>query len=519
MDANESAEKVLALAITHSHNLGIHRRKVVEGISAFNSEMVRRVWWCTYLMDRRLAIDTGHPFLIQDVNIDTPLPRELSDDWLTGCRDDPRTSREIESDLQAEVARAPLTAVSYLNAMISYSRLVGRVWEGMYSVGRTETVPSPLLRESLEQHIFRAQKEINPEFLQDYNQPLNWKLSKAPWWRTKQRMLMHIVRASPSAPDMTLLTKQRWYSIQLLIRKPMLQRAISPPSPIPDSPENEVTCMHIAQNMIQGLTKFPKERIRSTFTFLHYFVLATMISLGLIIKEPSFKAAYGSATLQAARVLRTYCRQTWISGRMVRSIYRLNQMATRVMSDGSSRPASREVGEARKSALTNRPSKQSYFASDMNLQQNTSFLSENALDNRQIPQANDNTQAQQIGIPNSSVDYYSTNTGLHDLAAFEDIWNPEPTNIVMGDFDFEETTASNLNPAFPSNGYGINPAWTQTTTFAAPDVENARSLGAQSAITSDTSVKMSQNVQATGESGMEIDWLQSLFWDSIGSNS
>lgn len=152
-------------------------------------------------MDRRLAIDTGHPFVIQDVNVDTPLPRELSDDWLTRYRDDPRPSHEIEPDIQAEIARVPLTAVSYLNAMISYSRLVGRVWEGMYSVGRTETAPSPLLCESLEQHITRAQKEIRIEFLQDHSQPLNWPLSSAPWWRTKQRMLMHIVRASPSAPN------------------------------------------------------------------------------------------------------------------------------------------------------------------------------------------------------------------------------------------------------------------------------------------------------------------------------
>lgn len=451
LDANESAEKVLALAITHSHNLGIHRRKVVEGISAFNSEMIRRVWWCIYLMDRRLAIDTGHPFLIQDVNVDTPLPRELSDDWLMRYRDDQRTSGEIEPDIQAEVAGAPLTAVSYLNAMISYSRLVGRAWEGMYSMGRTGTAPSPLLRESLEQHIARAQKEIHSEFLQDYNQPLNWQLSNAPWWRTKQRMLMHIVRASPSALDITLLIKQRWYSIQLLIRKPMLQRAVSPSSPIPDSPENEVTCMHIAQNMIQGLTEFPKERVRSTFPFLHYFVSATMISLGLIIKGPSFKAAYGNATLQAARMLRTYCRQTWVSGRMARSIYRLYQMATRVLGDGSSRPASREASVARKSALTNRPSKQPYFASDMNLQHDTSFPLGNALDNRQMPQTNQNTHDQQIGFPNNPTDYYPTNPELHDLGAFEDIWNPELTNIVMGDFDFEETTASNLNPLFSSN--------------------------------------------------------------------
>lgn len=101
--------------------------------------------------------------------------------------------------------------------------------------------------------------------------------------------------------------------------------------------------MHIAQNMIQGLSKIPKERVRSTSPFLHYFVSATMISLGLVIKEPSFKAAYGNSILQAARMLRAYCRQTWMSGRMARTIYRLNQMATRALNEDSERQSSRQL--------------------------------------------------------------------------------------------------------------------------------------------------------------------------------
>jgi len=298
----------------------------------------------------------------------------------------------------------------------------------------------------------------------------------------------------------------------------MLQRAVSQSIPIPDSSENEVTCMHIAQNMIQGLTKFPKERVRSTFTFLHYFVSATMVSLGLIIKEPSFKAAYGNATLQATRMLRTYCHQTWISGRMARSIYRLDQMATRVLSDDSIRPPSYGVRENQKPALTNRPSRQPYSAHDMHPQQNTLSSLGNVPDSRQAPQTTENTESQQIRLSNNTVDY-QTNTSLHDFNAFEDIWNPELTNIVMGDFDFEETTASNLNPTFASNGYGINPAWTQMPAFAAPGAEGARHLNTQTTSVSDAPTEIPQNVQVTGESGMEIDWLQSLFWDSVGSYS
>lgn len=145
-------------------------------------------------MDRRLAIETGHPFLIQDVNADTPLPREISDDWLTNRRDDQRTSYELEADIQAEVAQAPLTTIPYLLAMISYSRVVGKVWEDMYGVGSTDSLPNPLLFDYLEQHICRAQKEVRSEFVQDHDQHPNLQASSIPWWRLKQRMLMHIVR-------------------------------------------------------------------------------------------------------------------------------------------------------------------------------------------------------------------------------------------------------------------------------------------------------------------------------------
>ena len=193
LDANEKGEKVLSLAISHSHHLGLHRRKVVDTIPIFHSEMARRLWWCIYLMDRRLAIETGHPFLIQDVNVDIPLPRELSDDWLTSYQDDPRISREIETEIQAEVTRTPFTTITYLAAMISYSRVVGKAWEGMYGVSRTESTPSPLLCEYLEQHVSRAQKEIQPEFAQDDNRSLHQYSNSAPWWRIKQRILMHIV--------------------------------------------------------------------------------------------------------------------------------------------------------------------------------------------------------------------------------------------------------------------------------------------------------------------------------------
>ena len=83
LDAHGSAEKVLALAISHAHHLGLQRERVVKKMPTFQGEMSRRLWWCIYLLDRRLAIETGRPFLIQDVNFDVGLPHNVSDEWLT----------------------------------------------------------------------------------------------------------------------------------------------------------------------------------------------------------------------------------------------------------------------------------------------------------------------------------------------------------------------------------------------------------------------------------------------------
>lgn len=196
---------MLALAITHSHHLGLHRKSMVEAMSAYNDEMARRLWWCLYPMDRRLAMETGHPFLIQDVNVDVPLPRHISDDWLTRFRDDPRKSHEIEDDILIEATRPCLTTIPFMEAIIKYSRVVGKVLESMYGVGKTESEPNPLLCEYLEQQVFQTQREVQTEFAR-HPENMDQQTSSAPWWRVKQRMLMHIVRVFIRPLFYTMLT-------------------------------------------------------------------------------------------------------------------------------------------------------------------------------------------------------------------------------------------------------------------------------------------------------------------------
>ena len=118
LDAHGTAEKVLALTISHAHHIGLHRHKVVDAMGTFESEMCRRLWWCMYLLDRRLALETGRPFLIQDVNIDVGFPQDVSDEWLRTCHNaQSSVSNPAPSESTTEIISSP---VPYLIAMAAY---------------------------------------------------------------------------------------------------------------------------------------------------------------------------------------------------------------------------------------------------------------------------------------------------------------------------------------------------------------------------------------------------------------
>ncbi|KAJ6027919.1 uncharacterized protein N7446_003480 [Penicillium canescens] len=310
IDAHGPAEKLLALAISHSHHIGLQRYQVVEKLGTFESEMARRFWWCIYLMDRRLAIETGRPFLIQDVNIDIGLPRTVSDEWLSRYRE---TSHLIRADDTA--SERSHTTMPYLIAMASYSRVIGKVWEALYGASTAHSSPSSFLNEYLELLITQSQKDLQPEFSYDPRRPGSYRASGLAWWQIKQQLIMRI----------------RWASLYLLIRKPMLQRAGSLHSP--EATENEVICMRLVQGISDDFKNVPEDHHpKYTFPFLHYLTSATIIALGLIMKQHSFRHTYGKMTLETARSLKKHCHRTWVSGKMARAVWKLNQMAEATLS-------------------------------------------------------------------------------------------------------------------------------------------------------------------------------------------
>ncbi|KAK1147079.1 hypothetical protein N8T08_001818 [Aspergillus melleus] len=280
-------------------------------MSAFNSEMFRRLWWCLYVLDRRLAIETGHPILVQDGNVDVPYPQNLGDGWLAAHQDDHMSCLDLRADIDTEVNRDIVTPIPYLVATIHYSRVVGKVWEAVYGARGSNMVPSAPLLNQLENTISRAQADVRPEFSTLNKEcPQGYHITTTlPWWRIKQQMVMRI----------------RWLCLRLLIRKP-----VSRETNLSGSPNNDTTCITLVRDILQEFSQVPEAKAKSAFPFLHYLAGATMVSLSLIARKPDSRSALGSLTLQAANSLERYCQNTWVSGKMVRTIWKLNQMVKAV---------------------------------------------------------------------------------------------------------------------------------------------------------------------------------------------
>ncbi|KAG5984693.1 hypothetical protein E4U55_003639 [Claviceps digitariae] len=112
MNLKSAAWNWLGNAVRVGQDLGLYAESgswsVIEG------EMRRRTWWAIYILDRTMATEMGHPFLIDDADCDVSLPLAVDDQYL---RDDgPRVPGGAE----------PLThsLLAVIHVVRSYTALV-----------------------------------------------------------------------------------------------------------------------------------------------------------------------------------------------------------------------------------------------------------------------------------------------------------------------------------------------------------------------------------------------------------
>ncbi|KAL4930911.1 transcription factor domain-containing protein [Aspergillus undulatus] len=319
LDANDRASKVIAMVISHAHQLGLHRDRMLSQMPVFDREMYRRLWWCIYILDRQVSLETGLPFVIQDFNVDTGFPLELSDDWLSRYRDNHETAGALKTKIDTEISARPVTPIPYLVCMIRYSKVIGKVWEALYKAREghlADKSSDALTQEYLEHLISSAERQTPRDLVYNREKPLVEQIAGLDRWQIKQKALMCM----------------RWTFLRLCIRRPMLNHASSSEFTFGiDGVENESKCIKLAKGIFDQFYTMYSQYPSFEFPFPHYLTRTTMISLGLIIKESSFRQVYGDQTLQMSRDIKRLCQRTWISGKFARSVVTLNKMAESVL--------------------------------------------------------------------------------------------------------------------------------------------------------------------------------------------
>ncbi len=184
----------MAHAISSAHILGLHRKGFYTGMSVFDDEMFTRVWWGIYLLDRRLSLESGRPFLIQDANIETRTPLNVSDDWLAQRKSATTTLSDLEIEIQAETSLAQHNAMPYLVAFISQSRIATDVWKAIYNTKQTAGNMPGMVYDYLDIALDNWWQTLPPYLKYHESVPYEDQFSDIAWWQVKQCLSLHMVR-------------------------------------------------------------------------------------------------------------------------------------------------------------------------------------------------------------------------------------------------------------------------------------------------------------------------------------
>jgi hypothetical protein len=168
--------------------------------------MYCRTWWSLYLLDRRIALESGQPYLIQDNNVDTALPLDLSDEWLSRFTTTTETIADLQPEITAEVSNSPMTSIPYLLVRIRFSRIVGRAWEVLYGVKPSNTTSDAMI-EYTDTMLCKLLDKMPSDLSYDPRLPPGAQFSARPRWRVKQTMVLFTVRSLRAKGPPHFLTK------------------------------------------------------------------------------------------------------------------------------------------------------------------------------------------------------------------------------------------------------------------------------------------------------------------------
>ncbi|KAK9240063.1 fungal-specific transcription factor domain-containing protein [Lipomyces kononenkoae] len=145
-DLESLAYRTICFAAVLAIELGLHQSSKMSQMfpDPIQRERCRALFWCVYVVDRRMAFSTGRPYTLRDEDIDQTSPQMHTSD---------------EAILDDKRIRA-----LYLNAMIRYSQVFGRVWKvvNAFNPPRHFTINTDEI-DYIEFLIHRWQQSLPPE--------------------------------------------------------------------------------------------------------------------------------------------------------------------------------------------------------------------------------------------------------------------------------------------------------------------------------------------------------------------
>ncbi|KAH7245678.1 fungal-specific transcription factor domain-containing protein [Fusarium tricinctum] len=315
LDANQKAARVHALAVSVAQTIGLHRQSTIDSMPAYYSQLYSRTWWSLYLLDRRLALESGKPYFIQDSNVDTSLPLDLSDEWMTRFASRKETIAELQVEVAAEIARdSSPSCVPYVLAMVRYCRVAGKTWEVLYGV-KSSTASMSAMVEYVDTAIGKLLNTVPTCLQYDLDVSYETQFSSRTRWQVKQ----------------TFLFNNCCTYLRLLIRRPLLPSSSAIYHTEEDDLESSIECASLAARILTTHQNIKDDGLKYSFALSHYVTSCAIVMIGLVSRELGSKRRYRGLILAATQCLNGYCQKIWVSGKMMRCVSRLSRLVDRVL--------------------------------------------------------------------------------------------------------------------------------------------------------------------------------------------
>ncbi|KAM5364980.1 hypothetical protein ACJZ2D_011240 [Fusarium nematophilum] len=309
LDAKEKADRALANAISSAHVLGLHRKGTYAQMRIFQDEMFARIWWCLYAFDRRLSLGSGRPPIIQDVDYDTQTPRNLGDEWLEQHKSTRATAAELEDEIKAEMLTTRNTPIPYLGATISFSKVCGDVWKAVYGLHVANRGTPGIVHDYLDLLLENWRQSLPPRLKYEADRSYEDQFSGLEWWQVKECLFGHM----------------RYMFLKLQIRRPVAASTGSATT-AHEGIANESARAQLACSIIRFFQEIPEEYPKYVFSLMDYMMSATIVLVAIVVQNAGFKDRYRTVIVAAVQSIALYCRKTWVSGKTIRVISRLDRM-------------------------------------------------------------------------------------------------------------------------------------------------------------------------------------------------